>query len=849
MKIALIAPYPAVALISPSELKQKYRVEHPAPWVRCLAIALATQPSTNVRVLSDSRAVYRRHEIFADGVIFTFLPKKEPIRSDPFHGYIPGARRIRRELIHYPPDIVVGFGIESGCARLAVRQPYPSIVFVQGIIEETAPYRDIHPLRLKAYLKDERQILFDADGFVAETDFARKWIFRHNPKAHVAVIPHPVDTTFFSNKPTFDRPLVLCIGSLNLIKDPITILQAFSKLSHPGAEIVFVGDGPLMKDLQRLVAAINNDRVTLAGFLPREQLLSLMRHARILVLGSRMDTSPNVVTEAHAAGLPVIASRTGGIPEMIEDGTDGFLVNAGDIDGFAEKMEFLLQHPLICEQMGRLGREKVRLLNDPDTIAVKHLEFYKEVLREIASQKLRTSSWLTKHKRNRFVRTVTSLVPPGILLGKGYRHWKKVAQTEQNLSRQAIDQWQLERFRTIMRYASQYTEGYRELYKKAGISADDIREYRDVQHVPFVTKELLRDNLEAFSVRVEGRKYTTTGGSTGIPLGFYYYKDLVSIEWAFMHASWEWIGWRLGMRSAVFRGGFVGSKDRPFEFDPLKRELLLSSYFLNPSTLPRYLEAIARYKTRVLQAYPSSLNLLCDLLCESTDLKPPQFDIILLGSENIYEWQLEKFEKIFPRARLYAWYGQAEQVTLALWCEHSRLYHSRPFYGLTEVIDEAGNPVADGGEGEIVGTNFHNLVTPFIRYKTMDYAVRRGIGCPYCKRPFLILEKILGRAHEFIVTGTGRYLSMTAINMHDDIFDGIRQFRFRQERPGHVIFQYIPAAPLGIERLARIRSGLLAKLGEDMELELREVSEIPRSRSGKLHFLDQQLPIKYHQKV
>lgn len=848
LRIAFIAPYPAAALLPPSAVKPKYRSEHPATWVRTLAGALSRRDDVDIRILTDSRAVTRRYEVQDGRATYIFLPKREPIRSDPIHGYRPGAARIRKELTRCPPDVVVGFGIESGCARIAVRQPYLSIVFIQGIIELTAEYRNLSTLRLRAYLKDERRILFDASALIAETTFASNWARRHNPNCTIALIPHAVETAFLQNRPTFRSPTVLCVASLNRIKDPETVIRAFAAVPNQEAKLVMVGDGPLRAEVQGLASSLQiKDRVTFTGQLPQERIRELMTDARLLVLGSRMDTSPNVITEAHAAGLPVVATCTGGIPDMVSDGKDGFLVPVGDASTMADRMRLLLDNPGMAREMGAAGREFVLKKNDPDVVARQHMEFYRQVIQRNEVTCFAKRRVFVRLSNLPLVRRVTGFIPVPVLLGAPYRRWKRLVSLSQFWPREKIEQWQLERFREIVRYAYTHTEGYREIYRKAGVTPEDIRSLADISRLPFVTKEMIRDHLEEFSVNVSGREYCTTGGSTGIPLGFYTSRTIRNIEWAFIHSSWEWAGWKPGMRSAVLRGRYVGSADRIAQYDPLRRELHLSSYFLTAESLTAYLDALRRYRIRVLQAYPSSMNILCQLMLERGLEGSIELDLVLMGSENIYDWLLEKFRSVFPRTRFFGWYGQAEQVTLAPWCEHTTRYHCNPFYGLTEVLDAQGRPVPDGGEGEIVGTSFHNFITPFIRYRTMDLAVRVGVGCPHCKRDFLILDRILGRAHEFIITATGRYISMTAINMHDDIFDGIRQFRFRQERPGHVIFQYVPAEPLGKDRLHHIHAGLAAKLGNDMELELREVAEIPRSRSGKLHFLDQQLPVKYHQ--
>jgi phenylacetate-CoA ligase len=384
------------------------------------------------------------------------------------------------------------------------------------------------------------------------------------------------------------------------------------------------------------------------------------------------------------------------------------------------------------------------------------------------------------------------------------------------------------------------------LYRKAGVRPDDLRSLGDLQYLPFTTKDTFRDHLSAFTTGKQRGRYVTTGGSTGIPFGFYERRNTAEVERAFMQTGWSWAGWKLGQRSGVLRGGFVGSETNFSEYDPFHRELALSSYYLTSGSVPGYLERLRAWNIRVLQAYPSSLNLLCDLIRERNLPEPPEVELVLLGSENVYAWQLEKFKEIFPGAKFFSWYGHCEKAVLAPWCEETQCYHCWPFYGVTEVVNPNGQAVAEGEEGEIIGTSLLQQVTPFIRYRTMDRGVKGPSSCASCGRSFVLLSAVSGRSHEVIVTRRGRYISMTAINMHDDIFDSLRQFQFLQEKAGEVIFRYVPKATSPVEaELKKIRDGLMLKLGDDVHLALQAVNEIPRTRSGKFQFLDQRLPIQY----
>jgi phenylacetate-CoA ligase len=436
-------------------------------------------------------------------------------------------------------------------------------------------------------------------------------------------------------------------------------------------------------------------------------------------------------------------------------------------------------------------------------------------------------------------------LPYGLKQGGEYRRWLRFLKDAEGWPRERIEHWQMERLRAVIRHAVRHTAGYRELYRKAGVCAEDLRSPADLRRLPMVTKQMLQDDLAAFTAPTPGASYATTGGSTGIPFGFYDTRTDDRRESAFMHAGWRRAGWDSRMPTAVLRGAFIGSRDRIWQYDRLWNTLLLTPYYLTPQTLPTYVEVLARHRIEVLHAYPSSFLLLCDLLAESGLRLHAAPRVAMLGSENLYDWQLARYAAVLPETRVFSWYGHAEMAVMAPWCERSRRFHVWPFHGMAEILDERGAPVGEGAEGEIVGTSLHVRATPFIRYRTMDTAVRGPESCPDCGRPFPTLERVTGRLQEVIVTGTGRYISMTAVNFHDRIFDRLRQFQFLQETPGHLVFRYVPKALLTAAEESAIREGLMKKLGDDVGLQLRQTDRIELTARGKLRFLDQRLPIKY----
>lgn len=448
----------------------------------------------------------------------------------------------------------------------------------------------------------------------------------------------------------------------------------------------------------------------------------------------------------------------------------------------------------------------------------------------------------------RIIRQGYSLIPINLRMGRTYRTMKHFLHSHERWGKVEIERWQLDRMKEILHHAYGNVPGYRQLYSEAGVKPGDLQKLGDIKNFPFVTKELLRDNTEDFvATGIPGwrRLYRTTGGSTGIPFGFYLLQENIEREFAFLHSAWERAGWKPGDVSAVLRGAFVGDEENFWEYDPFVNDLRLSTYYLNEKTYNKYKAKLTDALPSHLQAYPSAAALFADLVLKNGDGGVFPFKLLLLGSENLYDWQRERITEAFPAARIFAWYGHAEQVLFAPMCEHSTAFHLDPFYGFAELPGPDGSETDEGQTGELVGTSLWNTVTPFIRYRTMDLATKGKATCQKCGRNYQLLEKIEGRLQELIVTSTGRYISMTSINMHSDVFDNVRQFQFRQKEAGKVTFNIVRQSGYSDRDTENIRSELMKKLGTDMELDIAFVGSIEVPRSGKFRFLIQELPLSY----
>jgi glycosyltransferase involved in cell wall biosynthesis len=154
--------------------------------------------------------------------------------------------------------------------------------------------------------------------------------------ARVSVVPNasPSPPGQLPEPPPLDRPALAFAGRLTAAKSLGVLLDAVARVE--GVSLVVAGDGEERERVAARAAELGLDgRVRLAGALPREEVLALLAAADAVVLSSAWENFPHVLVEALALGTPVIATRVGGVPEIVEDGVSGLLVPPGDADALA----------------------------------------------------------------------------------------------------------------------------------------------------------------------------------------------------------------------------------------------------------------------------------------------------------------------------------------------------------------------------------------------------------------------------------------------------------------------------------------------------------------------------------
>ncbi len=184
----------------------------------------------------------------------------------------------------------------------------------------------------------------------------------------IAIVPNGIDLKdYISELPVQivegAEKRILFVGRLHPVKGVQYLLGAMSIVHQelPEAKLILVGDGEERELLESLTDSLGiRECVEFAGRVPHERVQDYMNLAEVFVLPSLSEGFPVTILEAMACGLPIVATRVGGVPDIIEDGANGYLINTKNPEQIAEALLKLLQDEQLREDISGNNREEVR---------------------------------------------------------------------------------------------------------------------------------------------------------------------------------------------------------------------------------------------------------------------------------------------------------------------------------------------------------------------------------------------------------------------------------------------------------------------------------------------------------
>ncbi|OAA94198.1 phenylacetate--CoA ligase family protein [Clostridium coskatii] len=444
------------------------------------------------------------------------------------------------------------------------------------------------------------------------------------------------------------------------------------------------------------------------------------------------------------------------------------------------------------------------------------------------------------------IRSIYGIIPYYKKLGKIFKNTYDFLGKSQYWNKEQLEQYQVEQLKNLLVHSYNNVPYYCKLFNECGFNVEKFKYLDDIDKIPFLTKDLVMKNtkdLMAKNFKKSDFIYSSTGGTTGKQMRFFTQKNFsASREWAFMITQWSRIGFDYKNSRRIILRNQVLPKGRLWIWDNCQRSLVVDTYHLTDENIKKIIDRLNYEKNPYIHTYPSAVAIICDYIKRTGYGLTYDLKGVLASSENIYVGQRELIESTL-NTRMFSWYGHSEQCILAGECERSNKYHIFSEYGYTELIDNKGNVIRDNGiKGELVGTSFNNYVMPFIRYKTEDYACYSQDQNCKCGRNYKLLDSVEGRwLQEMIITSKGNKISITAMNMHSDIFDNVKNFQFYQDTPGVCIINIVKKSSYTVKDENVIYRELSKKLGNDVILKFNYVNNIERTKGGKYRFLIQKI--------
>jgi len=282
------------------------------------------------------------------------------------HGEI---EKIRADKNPFGPIIIHLHGARAGLlGGFAVKRNIPIIYtehrYDAGYHLKNPVNEFIQKMVLKRLLKKSKSVIAvsgSVKDFLTKSGMAAK--------EKIQVIPNGIElqlTTYNLQEPKKIKegnkaPVIGTVGNLNIQKGQKYLVQAMVEIlqHYPLATLEIIGEGPLREDLESLAEDLKiKNRVALLG--ARKDVFAHLRHWDVFVLPSIAETFGIAILEAMQAGVPVVASKVGGILDIIDHRSEGILVSPRDPAEIAEAVKEILDHPAFAAKLKKAGRDRVK---------------------------------------------------------------------------------------------------------------------------------------------------------------------------------------------------------------------------------------------------------------------------------------------------------------------------------------------------------------------------------------------------------------------------------------------------------------------------------------------------------
>jgi phenylacetate-CoA ligase len=403
------------------------------------------------------------------------------------------------------------------------------------------------------------------------------------------------------------------------------------------------------------------------------------------------------------------------------------------------------------------------------------------------------------------------------------------------------------KLKRLLRHSYETVPLYKEKFRGAGLTPEDIKTHDDLRRLPVLTKEEIQRSREELRAGAGAGKarLNHTGGSTGEPLAFYQCSNFRERSKGEMLRDYTMCGYRVGGRVAFLWGADYDATAHNSRFSKMVDRVAMNLVWINTFGLerdkfPAYAAFLRRFEPELLVGYVSSLTMYARYVAQHEELRIRPRGI-QSSAEALSPDDRDLLEETFG-CPVFNRYGCREVGNIAHECEKHTGLHVLSENNLVELLDGEGSPVEAGKPGRVIVTNLNNYAMPFIRYEIGDVAVRSGEECP-CGRGLPLLEKVVGRTYDIITSPSGKLVHGEYFNHVFYRVEGVRQFRVQQDADRRLTITL--AAGEGFEResaCSRAADIIHTEIDPQFEIGFEVVDRIETSPSGKYRFTSSEVP-------
>lgn len=365
-----------------------------------------------------------------------------------------------------------------------------------------------------------------------------------------------------------------------------------------------------------------------------------------------------------------------------------------------------------------------------------------------------------------------------------------------------------------------------------------------LEKVPLLTKDILRARGTQLHATVGHPRRTyrnTSGGSTGVPVPFLQDQRHWDITAATQMRNCEWYGRSFGQPELYIWGseidilkGQVGLQMRIA--NALSQRHYFNAYMMTEANLQALFDDLTTTRWPLIVAYTQSLYEIARI-ARQRGLKPVAPGGIVVTAETLHDFMRAEIEEVFG-SPVYNRYGSRECGDIAAECPDARTLHVFPWTCYVEIVDEAGQTLPPGEEGEVVITSLTNRSMPLIRYCIGDRAALLPDGCCACGRSGQRLARVVGRSSDVFRRRDRGLVDGKFFLELLHLKPWIRSYQIVQRDYEWVEILVVPNGDLrpGEDEVAALQADTRYVMGLDCRLDLRFVEDLARSGSGKWRY-------------